>query len=264
MDTFELGGIHPTAVVSDQARLGDDVTVGAFSIIHAGVQLGAGTVVGSHCVLGEPTAEYYRPDDGTRELVPCVIGEGGLVRSHTVVYSGVTIGDGLRTGHRVTVREGSVIGRDVQIGTMSDLQGDLSVGDHVRLHSSVHIGRLSVVEDFVWIFPFVVLTNDPHPPSDTCLRGVSIRRFAVLATNSTVMPGIEVGEHALVGAMSLVTRDVDRETVVVGVPAKPRGSVRDVRCVHGALEQVYPWPVQFRRGYEGNDLPAVDDFVLHP
>ena len=92
-------------------------------------------------------------------------------------------------------------------------------------------------------------------------RGVTIRRFAVVSTSSVILPGISIGEHALVGAMSLVTRDVEPETVVVGVPAKSRGSVRDIKCVHGALDNVYPWPIQFRRGYTEGALPEPETFT---
>lgn len=257
MDTLEFGQIHPTALVSSSAALGDEVTVGPFAVVHDGVEVGARSIIGTHCVLGEPTVGFYDSGStagGTR------IGEGSIIRSHTVIYQNVTIGCSFRTGHHVTVREGTSIGDDVQIGTMSDLQGDLSVGNHVRLHSNVHVGRLSVIEDFAWLFPYVVLTNDPHPPSDTCTRGALIRRFAVVATNSVIMPGIAVGEHALVGAMSLVTRDVPAETVVVGSPAQSRGSVRDIECQHGALDAVYPWPMQFRRGYPEGVLPDPGSF----
>lgn len=259
MDDFKKGTVHPTALVSSRATLGAHVTVGPFTIIHAGVLIGDRSVVGSHCILGEPTSDFYL--DGSAEIPqPCVIGEDALIRSHTIIYQGVVAGHGLETGHRVTIREGSTIGNGVRIGTMSDLQGDLTIGDYVRLHSSVHIGRLSTIEDLVWVFPFVVLTNDPHPPSDTCTVGPTIRRCAVIATNSILMPGVVIGEHALVGAMSLVNRDVAASTVVVGVPAKPVGLTSAVTCKHGVLDHVYPWTDHFRRGYppeafEGSDSP---------
>jgi len=259
MDTFELGRIHPTAVVSAGAQVGQDVTIGAFSLVHPGVEVGDAAVIGSHCVLGEPTADLYATAGATTPPRPCHIGEASVVRSHTVVYAGVTTGAGLQTGHRVTIREGSEIGEGVRIGTLCDLQGDLRIGDHVRLHSNVHVAQHSIIEDFAWLYPQVVLTNDPHPPSDTCLRGVTVRRFAVISVGVVLLPGITVGEHALVGANSLVTADVPARMVALGSPARITGRVEDVSCRHGALEQVYPWPVQFRRGYPEGVLPDASD-----
>lgn len=98
------------------------------------------------------------------------------------------MGDYFQTGHQVTIREKSRIGHHVSIGTLSDIQGDCEIGNYVRLHSNVHIGQKSVIHDYVWIFPYVVLTNDPTPPSEE-LVGVEIKSFAIVATGTVVLPG---------------------------------------------------------------------------
>src|SRR5262249_26774348 len=149
------------------------------------------------------------------------------------VYSGVTIGERFESGHHVTIREGSAIGSSVRVGTRSDLQGFLVVGDFVRIHSNVFVAQHSTVEDFAWLLPNVTLTNDPHPPSDTRTIGPTIRRFAVVSAGATVFPGVEVGEGAVVGAMSLVRHDVEPHTVVVGVPARVLGATSHVKCDEG-------------------------------
>jgi acetyltransferase-like isoleucine patch superfamily enzyme len=171
------------------------------------------------------------------------------------VYAGATIGDDFQCGHYVNIREGSRIGGNVRVGTLSDLQGDLTIGDHVRLHSNVFVPKGSTIEDFVWIFPHAVMTNDPHPPSDTCTEGPVIRRFAAVAAHATIMPGVEIGEGALVGAKTLVRSDVPPGAVVLGVPGRIVGKTDDVTCRHGRLEQVYPWWTHFRRGYPEGVLP---------
>lgn len=253
MENFERGAVHATALVSAEATLGRDVTVGPFSIVNEDVVLGDRCVVGSHCVLGEPTGDFY--GDAPRSPRQCRIGADSLIRSHTVIYQGVSIGRGFECGHRVTIREGTLIGNGVRVGTMSDLQGDLTIGNYVRLHSNVFVPQQSTIEEFVWLFPHVVLTNDPHPPSDTCIQGPTIRRCAVVAARAVIMPAIEIGENALVGAMSLVTRDVAPETVVVGVPAKTVGSTSAVTCKLGILDHVYPWTDHFHRGYPPDAFP---------
>lgn len=250
--------IHPTAVVSPAARLGTDVTIGAFTLVHDDVVIGDRTVVGSHCVLGEPATAIDRLRS-TADVTTCTVGPDSLIRSHSVLYQGAVVGDHFETGHHTTIREGSTIGRGVRIGTTSDVQGYLEIGDHTRLHSNVFVAQGTVIERLVWIFSGVVITDDPHPPSSTCSRGATIRELAVIAVQSTLLPGVEIGRSALVGAGSLVTRDVPAETVVIGSPARSAGSVRDVTCRHGALDQVYPWPSHFRRGYLPGALPDVDD-----
>lgn len=232
--------IHPSAQIHPDARIGADVKIGAFSIIHAGVELGANSVVEAYCELGVET-----PLTAGR---PLSIGKGAVIRSHSVFYASSSFGSGLVTGHRVTVRENTVAGLNLQIGTLCDIQGDCRIGDYVRFHSNVHIGKHSVIEDGVWIFPYVVLTNDPTPPSDT-LIGCTIERFAAIATMSVILPGVRVGSGALVGAGSIVTRDVPKCHIVAGNPAKDLGTTDRIKLKDGTGRPAYPWQTHFTRGY---------------
>ncbi|MCH2091315.1 MULTISPECIES: acyltransferase [Pseudoxanthomonas] len=238
-------GIHPTAIVSPSARIGRNVTIGAHSIVYDNVVIGDDTFIGTHCIIGEPTVAIHSQRDQyvNPELS---IGARSLIRSGTTLYSDSRIGEAFECGHKVTIRENASIGRNVRIGTLSDIQGHCEIGNYVRFHSNVHVGHKSVVKDYVWIFPYVVLTNDPHPPSDT-LVGVTVEEFAVIATMSVVLPGVTVGQDSLVGACSMVRKDVERESVVVGNPAKPVASVRDVKSRFDG-SNIYPWRETFDRG----------------
>ncbi|MBU3650361.1 MAG: N-acetyltransferase [Limnohabitans sp.] len=231
--------IHPSAVVSPRAKLGENVQIGAFCLIHDDVEIGDNCEIQAYCELGvaTPLAEG-----------PLLIGSNSLIRSHSVFYRGSVFGEGLRTGHRVTVRELIQAGKDLQIGTLSDLQGHAQIGHHVRLHSNVHIGQKSHIADFVWIFPYVVLTNDPHPPSHVCV-GPTIEAYAAIATMSVILPGVRVGEGALVGAHSSVARDVAPHTVVAGNPAKFITQTSNIKLKDGSNEPAYPWTRHFHRGY---------------
>jgi acetyltransferase-like isoleucine patch superfamily enzyme len=232
--------ISPLARVAPGARLGRDVTIGDFTIVHDDVEIGDGTTIESHCVLGHPTP--------LAEGRPLVIGPGSLIRSHSIFYAGSTFGAGLRTGHRVTVRERMTAGEDLQIGTLCDFQGHATLGNHVRTHSSVHIGQLTRIGDFVWIFPYTVFTNDPHPPSDGHHVGAIVEDYAAVATMVCVMPGVRIGTRALVGAHSLVTKDVEPDTVVGGVPAKRLCATGEV-MMRDRSGPAYPWMRHFHRGY---------------
>ncbi len=232
--------IHPSAVISPEAEIGPDVSIGAFSIIHDHVRIGAGTRIESFCEIGYPT-----PLAEGRELL---IGENSLIRSHSVFYQGSVFGERLVTGHRVTVREKTEAGKNLQIGTLSDLQGHCQIGDYVRLHSNVHIGQCSRIGNYVWIFPYVVLTNDPHPPSNT-LTGVVVEEFAVIATMSVILPGVTLGAGSLVAAHSSVNRNVESDTVVGGSPAKFLCRTEQVKLKGESNQPAYPWRRHFHRGY---------------
>jgi acyl-[acyl carrier protein]--UDP-N-acetylglucosamine O-acyltransferase len=239
--------IHETAAIDALASLGEGVEVGPFSIVHANVNIRDGTKIGSHCEIGVPTPL----SDGA----PLIIGENSVIRSHSVFYEGSTFGNRLQTGHRVTVREKTVAGENLQIGTLSDLQGDIKIGDYVRLHSNVHIGKKSTIGSYVWIFPYVVLTNDPTPPSETLL-GVSLGDYSIVATMSVILPGVSIGSHALVAASACVAKDVPNGMIAAGVPAKIIGETSKIKLKNLPDINAYPWPRHFKRGYPDHVVAA--------
>lgn len=232
--------IHETAVVHADAALGRDVEIGPFTIVGANVRLGDNVAVGSHCELGVPT--------GAGDDEPLTIARDSTIRSHSVFYVGSDFGPGLQTGHHVTIRSGTRVGLGLHVGTQSDIQGDCVIRDHVRIHSNVFMGQLTHLESFVWVFPRVVFTNDPHPPSDGSWAGVHVEEYASIAAGATILPGVRVGSGSLIGANSLVNRDVPPETAVAGNPAERLKSVSDIELSDGS-GSAYPWRRHFRRGY---------------
>ena len=244
-------GIHP------DAKIGKNVQIGAGTIINEGVEISDNTIIGAYSIIGEYAAGYYKnPID--YQVKKTVIGKNSVIRSYSIVYEDVIIGDNFQSGHRITIREKTSIGNNCSVGTLCDLQGDLIMGDFVRLHSNVHIGQKSIIEDYVWIYPYVVLTNDPYPPMGV-LKGVTVKRFAQIATSSVIMPGITIGENALIGASSMVNRDVEPEKVIVGVPGKPICSVRDLKNDLG--EQIYPWK-EYLKDFRGYPWQNVEDYEI--
>ena len=235
----------------DNVTIGKDVVIGHGAIIYPNVTLGDNTIIGPYCTIGEPTGSFYSEHSAMVEkhdFKKTIIGANSVIRSHSIIYEDVKIGDGFQTGHRVTIREKSSIGIKCSVGTLSDIQGTVTVGKYVRLHSNAHIGQHSIIEDYAWIYPYVVLTNDQHPPVYVP-RGVTIKEYAVVSTSSVILPGIVIGKNALVGAHSVVTKDVADEMLVVGNPAKVRCSVRDIKDENG--NQIYPWKGHLKedRGY---------------
>jgi acetyltransferase-like isoleucine patch superfamily enzyme len=236
------------AVISPHAVLGDGVEVGPFTVVGPDVEIGDGTKIGSHCVIGHPA---------TGATGPLRIGPDSVIRSNTVLYTASTYDARLETGHHATLREGITAGVNLRVGTSCDVQGAARLGDHVRLHSGVFLCQGSVLEDYVWVFPHVVFTEDPHPPSDGHNAGPHVERYAVIAAHATLLPGVRIGEGAVVAAHSLVTKDVAPGAVVAGVPARPRGEATDIVLRDGS-GPAYPWRRHFRRGYPDDVVRAWD------
>jgi acetyltransferase-like isoleucine patch superfamily enzyme len=158
---------------------------------------------------------------GTRGFRGASIGKQAVLRPGTVIYCDVIIGDYFQTGHNVLVREETTIGDHVAIGTSTIIEGRTSIGNHVNLQSMVYIPTDTIIEDSVFIGPNTVLTNDPYPPhGGVDLRGPVIRRGASIGANATILPGVEIGERALVGAGAIVTRDVPPGMLAIGAPAR--------------------------------------------
>lgn len=232
--------IHATALIDSKAELGRGVTVGPYSVIHGNVIIGDDTQIGSHCEIGVTTS--------LSGGMPLILGKSSLIRSHSVFYEGSVFGEKMVTGHRVTVREKTIAGNEFQIGTLGDIQGHCTIGDYVKFHSNVHVGQHSIVGNYVWIFPYVVLTNDPHPPSNV-MMGVTIEDFVAVATMSIILPGVTVKSGALVGAHSSVNKTVESDTVVAGSPAKFICHTSEIKLKDGSGNSAYPWRRHFHRGY---------------
>lgn len=235
-----MATIHATALVDERAKLGEDVEIGPFSIVHGNVTVGDRSRIGAYCELGMPTPL----SDGS----PLEIGSDSNIRSHSVFYEGSHLGAGLTTGHHVTVREHTTSGRSFQIGTFSEIQGDCCIGDYVRFQSSVFVGKKTKIGDFVWILPYAVLTNDPTPPSND-LVGCIVEDYATICALAVILPGVVIGKHSLVAAHACANRNVPEGMVAAGVPARIIGETRSIKRRDGSGEPAYPWTRNFHRGY---------------
>lgn len=210
--------IHLTAILYPNVTLGNDVAIGEF------------------VVLGVP------PRGAQPGEVATVIGDGANIRSHTVIYAGTTIGSGFQSGHGTMLREHNTIGDGVSIGTHSVVEHHVVIGDGVRIHSGAFIPEYTLLERDSWVGPNAVFTNALHPvcpKAKECLRGPRVRRGAKVGANCTLLPDIEIGEFALIGAGSVVTHDVPPHAVVRGNPARVLRSVEELDCPYGLVESPY-------------------------
>lgn len=133
------------------------------------------------------------------------------------------IGKGTRVWQFVVILKGAKIGMDCNICAQTLIESDVVIGDRVTIKSGVQIWDGSVIGHDVFIGPNATFSNDLFPRSKqypTQFNGVTINNGASIGANATLLPGITIGEKALVGAGAVVTKDVPALAVVVGNPAK--------------------------------------------
>ncbi|MEG1119470.1 MAG: DapH/DapD/GlmU-related protein [Bacteroidales bacterium] len=237
--------------VSPSVRLGKNVRIGDNTVIYDNVIIGDDVVIANDCIIGEPLNSYYA-DIENYNNPNTIIAKGALIRSHTIIYAGCVLGEYFQSGHRVTIREYSKFGNHCNIGTLDDIQGYVEFGNYCRLHSNVHIGQGSKLGNFVFIYPYVVFTNDPTPPSNVCC-GPIIGDYSQIATGSILLPGVKIGKHCLIGAGSIVNIDINDFMLALGSPAKEVKNVRDIKSKDTG-DAHYPWPYRFDRGMPWADL----------
>jgi acetyltransferase-like isoleucine patch superfamily enzyme len=160
-----------------------------------------------------------------------VLGAGARLRSGTVLYDGSTIGLRLQTGHGVVIREGCQVGDDVSVWTNSVIDYDCRIGDRVKIHCNCYVAQFSELEDDVFLAPGVTIANDLYPGnsrSADLMAGPKIGAGAQIGVNVTILPFVRIGAGTLIGAGSVVTRDLPAGVVAFGNPAVPRRSVAEL------------------------------------
>ncbi len=157
-----------------------------------------------------------------------------------------TIGPGAKIWHQAQVREGARIGANCVIGKGAYVDFDVSIGANSKLQNGVYVYHGTTVESGVFLGPGVILTNDRLPrainpdgslktDTDWEVSPILVQRGASIGAGTIVLPGVTIGEFAMIGAGAVVTRDVPPHGLAAGNPARLRGYV--CRCGQPVIEK---------------------------
>jgi acetyltransferase-like isoleucine patch superfamily enzyme len=219
-------GLH----IGEGVSIGAGTVFGANVTVHANTTIGRGCVIDDGAVLGRLPRLAPHSNAPRGEIGSLVLSAGVTVGAGAVVFAGTQIEENSIVGDQAFVREGARVGAGSVIGRGSSVDPQILIGARVRVQSNVYLTQGTVVEDDVFVGPGVCTTNDntmARHDSDYDLRGPILRRACRVGGAAVLLPGVEIGEEAFVGAGAVVLADVPPRAVVVGVPARQIGLVDD-------------------------------------
>lgn len=212
----------------------ENVSIGNDVIIHNNVTVYPGTIIGDNveifenAVMGKPPRaprkSITRSLKNEKEYSPLVIGEGCVIGPNAVLYANTILGKEVLIGDNCSVREECYIGDNCLLSRCVTVNYNTKIGDRTKIMDCSHITGNMTIENDVFISTGVVSTNDNdmggHGYNDEDTRGPHIKQFAKVGANVAFLPKVVVGEHAVIGAGSVVTKDIPAKTVAMGIPAR--------------------------------------------
>lgn len=220
--------VHKSALVEDGVALGIGVEIGPFAVIYEGTTLGDGVCVGAHAVLGQrPSKAKTSTLRLSSDLPGLSVGAGTRIGVGAVIYAGTTIGADCFVADGAQIRERCEIGEQAIVGHSATVENDSRVGSRTKIQTGAYITAHSVLEEDVFVAPMVTTTNDNYmartEARHAATKGVTAKKGARIGGNAVILPGVTLGQEAMVAAGAVVTKDVPPYAKAMGVPARVVG-----------------------------------------
>ena len=219
--------IHSTAIVEAGVVLGKNVEIGPFAVVYSGTSLGDCVRVAANAVLGQRPVKAKSSTLKMTELPGLTVGSGTTVGVGAIVYAGTTVGKDCFIADGAQVRERCELGERVIVGHAATVENDCRVGDRTRIQTGAYITAHSILEEDIFVAPMVTTTNDNYMGRTktrfAATKGVTARRGSRIGGNAVILPGVTIGQEAMVAAGAVVTKDVPAYAKVMGIPARVVG-----------------------------------------
>ncbi|ONN27288.1 UDP-3-O-(3-hydroxymyristoyl) glucosamine N-acyltransferase [Thermosipho affectus] len=212
-------------VIEDGVIIENNVQIGHNVVIREGTIIREGSVVGDNTVLGKkPFKAKASATTEEKELPSLVIGNFVTIGALCVIYRGAILSDFVFVGDLASIREDVKIGEYTIIGRGVTVENKTQIGKYVKIETEAYITAISNIEDFCFVAPEVTFTNDNFlgrtEERKKYFKGPTLKKGARIGANATILPGIVIGEDALVAAGAVVTKDIPSKKVYAGVPAR--------------------------------------------
>jgi len=196
---------------------------------------GEGVIIFPGCVVGRPPMApkgVTEIDYNELESKPVYIGDNTILGCNAVIYNNVKIGKNCIIGDHVTVREDVEIGDNAIIGIGTKVGARTKIGNHTRIMDNGNTASDAILGDHVFIGPLVSMSNDNSMSRDTTKGGYDytgpiIEDWVTVGSSACILPGVRLGKDSIVGASSVVSKDVAPGTVVMGIPARFKRFLRE-------------------------------------
>jgi acetyltransferase-like isoleucine patch superfamily enzyme len=219
---------NSASILGRNVKLGKNIKLGKNVVICDNVEIAEGAVLEHNVILGYNNLTHLRPEYGSKPLVT-KIGKKALVRPNSIVYAGCSVGEYSMVNQNVVLREFTEIGHHSSVGSLCMCEGYTKIGNYTTVHSQVHLTAKMIIEDYVFVGPSAGTANGYRVSYFRNIprveKGPHIKRGAIIGAQSLLLPGVTVGEQAIVAGGAVVTKDVPDFKVVMGIPAK---IVRDI------------------------------------
>ena len=150
------------------------------------------------------------------------------VHPTAIIEKTAKVGEGTKVWHFVHIREDAEIGRECTLGHTVYVGKGVKIGDHVKLENKATVYQGAIIEDNVFVGPHVTFTNDPCPRSSNAewtIVPTLVKKGASIGAGTVIICGVTIGEHAMIGAGSTVTKDIPPHALAYGNPAEIKGFV---------------------------------------